>query len=900
MMKQTRLFSVLTVIAVSSAVAGPDISWTPKKPKAEDVVMITVSDCSQSGILHWGVNALGSSWKQAIPAYRPDGHEMWGVATRVVLGEHDGGGGCSVRLGPFDNTNQAVGSIDFVVQWDDGSWENSGGKDFHIPVTQGRIEVMPSAPHLNDTIEVLVHRSQPGGLLRWGVNADRGKWSPPDLDLWPGGTTPSDDGLAVDSPLSAPNAEGVSRITLGPFNSGEQVVTSLHMAVHWDDDWDTDLSRNYNVRVSPRSKQSVLLGFVTPVAGQVVTNQQDMVVKFDARTSVSVWLDGESVKTRGISHEVTFDISKLEYGEHMLTAQAGAGDTLAVASRRFWYIPQVVEEPLVGDFRDGATIDPDNVVTFVLYAPGKRYISVVGDFNEWDSLKGVMKKAPDGRWWFRTKLEPGEYQYQYVIDGDLKIGDPYSRDVDWTDEKGVETYKPKYARSVIHVGAKPFEWTDQDYQRPPLEKLAIYELYIPDMVLAGGFTGMVARLDYIKSMGFNAIEPLPVQEFTGIESWGYNPSFHMAPETWYGTPDELKTLINEAHRRGIAVIVDTVLNHMDWQSPLFQIYGDDYDSSPYFYLFEGENWGFPDLNQKSEAFKRYVAEYARVWLEEYRVDGFRYDATRWVGWKGYNDWGASWFAYAGRQVDSNSYHIAEHLPTDPDLMNQTEMDTSWHAHFRWRIRDMLRNKELMAGEFERIMDPLQLGFSNAVQRIAYVESHDEERVVRELVDAGFSLAEALDRAEMGLALTLTAPGIPMVYAGQEFGESTRKVVGWNALQWMKLELPIFRRLYESTKRLTTLRTYSPALSEGSFRILQSDPEHGVAVYERKAGEAIVIVAVNFGDEDVELAMKLPGGGLWNIVIGDENIVIDDDLMVNLPLHSGRAVVLEHGAYDKAD
>ena len=128
--------------------------------------------------------------------------------------------------------------------------------------------------------------------------------------------------------------------------------------------------------------------------------------------------------------------------------------------------------------------------------------------------------------------------------------------------------------------------------------------------------------------------------------------------------------------------MDMVFNHMDYSSPLYQLYGLDYDASPYFHRFLGENWGFPDLRQDSPAFKRYVADMLRGWVEEYHVDGFRYDATRWVGWKGYNEWGAGWFAYAAKQADSNSWQIAEHLPADPDLQSRTEMDTGWHDYFR--------------------------------------------------------------------------------------------------------------------------------------------------------------------------------------------------------------------------
>ena len=157
-------------------------------------------------------------------------------------------------------------------------------------------------------------------------------------------------------------------------------------------------------------------------------------------------------------------------------------------------------------------------------------------------------------------------------------------------------------------------------------------------------------------------------------------------------------------------------------------------------LFPGDNWGFPDIEQTSGASS--VHGRPASFLDRgISCDGFRYDATRWVGWQGYNDWGASWFAWAGKQVDTGTYHIAEHLPSDPALSNRDGDGLQWHDYFRWRLRDMLRNAKLDQAEFERIMDPAKLGFDDPFGRMVYTESHDEERLPRELEQAGFSLDE---------------------------------------------------------------------------------------------------------------------------------------------------------------
>ena len=495
----------------------------------------------------------------------------------------------------------------------------------------------------------------------------------------------------------------------------------------------------------------------------------------------------------------------------------------------------------------GTTEHPDGTVTFALHAPGKQSVALIGDFNDWKPDDHALTVDADGTWSITIPLAPGTYRYQYLIDGTLLIADPYARDVTWQKPDGTEYWKQERAFAVLEVGAAPFAWTATNYVRPGLDNLVVYEFHLEDFLNGAlGFTGMIARLDYIKDLGFTGIAPMPFNEFTGSKSWGYNPAFHFAPETSYGTPTELKQLIDAAHQRGLAVVLDLVLNHMDHNSALYQLYGNDYAGSPFFRFFEGENWGFPDIEQQHPAAKRYTADVIRYWLTEYRIDAIRYDATRFTEWSGYNNWGAGWFAWVGKQVDPTSIHIAEHMPSDPNLINQTEQDTCWHDYFRWRMRDMIEHGHLDRNEFENVMQPLRLGFTNALQRMAYTESHDEERVMYELKQRGFSGPEREARAILSLAMTLTAPGQAMVYSGQEFGESTRKFVGENPLQWHLLETETGKAIHEATRKLVTLRTTHPALQRGDITFLHHNQPQDMTAFRRNADGQSVIVAANFG------------------------------------------------------
>jgi 1,4-alpha-glucan branching enzyme len=854
-----------------------NVRYTPLYPSLNDMIHIEITGATQGGVLHWGVNAVGGAWEEAIPAYRPKGSVMEGVATRTRLQGPDENGVCRVALGPFNNTNQLVRSLNFAIHWDNGRWSNKDEKNFNIPVSFGRITIEPEAPTINDRIVVKVHRSRPGGQLRWGVNAENDIWQQPAKFYWPAGSVPTKDGLAVDSPLGKPDADGVSTAALGPFNRAEQVVHTLHMAVHWGEDWDTDAGRNYNAALSfAPNPDTPSVKILSPAPEEAIVKTPTVELRAERADRVELLLNGRRIASASKTPlELRLPFQPLHFGRHQITAYAERNGKVAMEQLYFWKLPPHRIESIPPDTAWGATDHRDGTVTFALHAPGKRFVAVAGDFNGWDPHADMMNYSPDGTWWLTRPVSNGVWHYQYVIEGRSFLADPCARDVEWKDERGREGYQPWDARAVLRVGQPAFVWTATNYTRPPLEELVIYELHIDDVQPGGGFTGLISKLDYIRDLGFNAIEPMPWTEFPSDHSWGYNPAFHFAPESAYGTPDELKRLIDEAHKRGLAVIMDAVLNHMDRSSPLFQLYGHDYDASPYFRYYRGENWGFPDIDQRSRAVKRYMSDLIVYWLREYRVDGIRYDATRFVEWEGYNDWGASWFAYVGRKADPASYQIAEHMPSDPALINHTEMDTTWGDFFRWNLRDMIENARLDRDRFADIMRPSRIGYTSALQRIAYTESHDEERVMRELRLKRFSTEEARRRAELAYVFTLMAPGPAMIYAGQEFGEDTKKVVGSNPIQWRRARGRInheSRRLWASARAMTRLRTSHSALRGEWVNIHDAMPDD-VVVMDRTGNTGSVLVAGNFGRASRRATFALPHAGPWRAVLEGRDLQI---------------------------
>lgn len=875
------IFSILLQFVLAEEI---QLYHQPLNPSINDVITIEIHGASQGAILHWGVNAIGTIWEQAIPEYRPAGSVIEGVATRTRMEGPDENGVLRVRLGPFNHSNQLVRALNFAIHWDDGHWSNKDEKNFNIPISFGRISVLPELPTINDRIVVRVVRSKPGGLLRWGVNAENDMWKPPIRAYWPQGSFPSKDGLALDTPLSRPDSNGVSTVILGPFNRPEQVVRTLHMAVHWGDEWDTDAGRNYNVDISfavlPTDPEVAIL---SPENEQVIVDAPEVELRAKRADAVELRLNGRIIATSAQTPlELKLPFEELAFGRHQLTASATRNGRVALHEVHFWKLPPHRVEPIPPGTPWGATDHGDGTVTFALHAPGKRFVSLVGDFNRWDLFTDMMNYSPDGTWWLRRPVSNGVWRYQFAIEGRRLLADPYAREIVWTNESGRKCYQPWNARAVLRVGEEPYRWSAVDFVRPSLDQLAIYELHLMDMRPGGGFTGLVEKLDYIRDLGFNAIKVMPWTAVPGTDSWGYNPAFHFAVEPTYGSPNDLKRLIDEAHQRGIAVIKDAVYNHMDRSSPLFQLYGYDYAASPFFREYRGENWGFPDIDQRSRATRRYMQDAITYWLREYRIDGIRFDATRFVEWEGYNDWGASWFAYVGKSVDPGAWMIAEHMPSDPVFINTTEMDTTWGDYFMWNLRGMVLDARLDRNAFADLMIPTRIGFTSALQRIAYVESHDEERVMRELNLRGYSRTEARRRAELAYAMTVIAPGPMMAYAGQEHGEDTKKFVGPNPIRWERTKGRFNdenRRLLSSARALTRLRTTHPAL-RGEWVSIHDGMPDGVVAVDRTGNDASVLAVGNFGKVPQRARIRLPHAGPWRPVLegrswkrqGDEAVI----------------------------
>ena len=498
-------------------------------------------------------------------------------------------------------------------------------------------------------------------------------------------------------------------------------------------------------------------------------------------------------------------------GSFSITATTDGGDTVTASTGI--QAPNVIDQARPAGLKDGLTMAADGAsATFSLYAPGKQFVYLLGDFNDWavEQENSLFRdQTADGTWWWGevTGLTPGQYYaFQYLIDGQLRIADPYSPlvldpggdgfipDEVWPD---LPDY-PEEARGVAGLfragELAPFEFSD--FERPDPEDLVVYELLVRDFLSDHSFETLADTLDYLERLGVNAVELMPVSEFDGNESWGYNPSFHLALDKYYGTPLAFKQFVEAAHQRGIAVILDVVYNHATGQSPLVQLYnegdfGPPTADNPYANPEATHPFNvFNDLNHESAATQRWLDQANRWWIEEYNVDGYRYDLSKGFmqtgPWDGFNQSRVDLLTRMMDElwaVDEDAYVILEHLGDQAEerVLAQHGQDEGRPGATLWNKMNREYNQASMgyptANDF-----PVDLSASYAPNagyplsgRIAYMESHDEQWMMWRNLAFGNSagaydvteLDVALERQKLAGAFFFPVPGPRMMW---QFGE----------------------------------------------------------------------------------------------------------------------------------
>jgi glycosidase len=589
--------------------------------------------------------------------------------------------------------------------------------------------------------------------------------------------------------------------------------------------------------------------------------------------------------------------------------------------------PSLVEEMPIG-IEDGITLTSDTTATLVLYAPGKQHVFVIGDFNKWDfSSDFQMKNTPDGkRWWLElNELEKNTvYGFQYVVDATIRIGDPYTHIVlDPYHDKFIENYnyqglnpypydKTTGIASVLSTKPDTFVWKHDDYIRPDKNRLIIYELLLRDFLEDHSYTSLIDTLDYLERLGINAIEMMPVNEFEGNNSWGYNPSYHLALDKYYGSPDEFKAFVDECHRRGIAVILDIVHNHAFRQSPLVQLYWDDANDrpaadNPWFNQVAKHpfNVGY-DFNHESEATKYFTKKALRYWIEEYKVDGYRFDLSKgFTQRQSSNDaqmaaYDASRIAilkdYADHiwEIDPDFYVILEHFAT-----NSEEKELSDNGMMLWGNNNHQYNEATM-GYPSNInnLTHKQRGW-NDMNLVGYMESHDEERLMYKNLQYGNSsgsysakdLETALDRMKLAGAFFFLVPGPKMIWQFVETGYdyslftcpdgsvSEHCKLGPKPIKWNYNNVPERKKLFNAYSAMIWLKKKYDVFNTNDFTTSLSSYLKSIHLNDAEMKVAII---GNFDVKSGQIDPKFQNTGIWHdFFSGDSINVTNPNAMITL-------------------
>jgi 1,4-alpha-glucan branching enzyme len=612
--------------------------------------------------------------------------------------------------------------------------------------------------------------------------------------------------------------------------------------------------------------------------------------------------------------------------------------------------PTVTEEVIPTGLQEGINYHADtSKATLVLNAPEKSYVYVAGSFNNYaTSSTYLMKKDPNSDlfWLELNGLTPNEiYHYQYWVydttpaansPAIVKTADPYSTLVlspfddpyiPASSYPNLPAYPTGQERevTVLQTAQTAYNWQVPNFQKPPEEDLVVYEILIRDFDANRSFQDLIDRVAYFKNLNINAIQLMPIMEFEGNESWGYNTVFHMALDKFYGTPEKFKELVDTFHQNGIAVILDLAINHSFGRTPSVRMWMDDADAdgwggpsteNPYFNNEPKHSYNVGnDFNHQSSLTKNFTKRVIKHWIEEYKIDGFRWDLT-----KGFtqnctaNDEGCTGSYQADRvavlkeyadyswSLDHDHYVIFEHLGTDNE-------EKEW-ANYR-----LNEGKGIMLwGKMTESYNQLSMGHNsnNSIERmraesrgfngkrlIGYPESHDEERLMYKNLEYGNStqsghnvknLNVALSRMSAIGAVSLLVPGPKMIWHFGELGMEqsldtcTDGTVNDCRLdtkpqpQWTDNWLAIAQRkkIYDDWSRMNDLKQNN-AVFKGDSSISPTSANNLVQrIYlwdNSLSGLKNVVILANFDVITQVVAADFPYTGTWHDLMDESTLQV---------------------------
>lgn len=634
-------------------------------------------------------------------------------------------------------------------------------------------------------------------------------------------------------------------------------------------------------------------------------------LQLNKEATIQLWDNGE-LRSTTTTDRLTTTLLGSELGTH--TVELSISDGVETTTVFVYYFVldsnESLEDP-ASEIVDGLNYKTGSSYVFQLTAPGKQHVFLLCPENNYeiDLNYQLTKSRDENKFWIElpaTLFENGKNNYQYLVDGVIKIADPYSEVVldPWNDSgvpADVLAELPAYPESMtmgivtaFDLEKTDYAWTVTDFEKPAKTDLVIYEILMRDFLSDKNYKSLLDTLDYLETLGINAIELMPIYEFEGNQSWGYNPSFHLAVDKYYGSRDQLRAVIDACHERGIAVILDVVFNHAFSQSPLCQLYWNASAFRPAAdnpWLNETPKHPFNvgyDFNHESAYTKAWVKRNLEHWVEEYKFDGFRFDLSKGLTQTFSGSNGSLMSRYDQSRIDilkdyadhiwsldDEAYVIMEHFAD-----NAEEKVLANYGMMLWGNMTHEFGEAAMGYSSDLEWADYTVRDWNDPNLIAYMESHDEERMGYKLANFGDSegfyntreLEIAAKRVAAASAIYFSIPGPKMLW---QFGElaydfsinrCTNGSVNSNCrldpkpIRWDYFEEENRSGLYDKIAAMTHLKTSYPTFATRDFDF--NDSNFFVKSVHLSHPEMDAVTLANFRVIDSQIIPKFPYTGTW--------------------------------------
>ncbi len=667
-----------------------------------------------------------------------------------------------------------------------------------------------------------------------------------------------------------------------------------------------------------------------PIIFNNLTSKLDIQAVVSQNATITIKVDGATVKTETNKDAISHTIDANTTGKKQVVVEATASGR--TVRQEFSFVVRSgapAQANLPANTVDGINYRSATSVTLSLYAPQKEYVYVIGDFNNWAPDPAYeMKRTPDGN---RYHLDitgltaKKEYIFQYLVanpDGTfVRIGDPYADKVSdpWNDRWIPATSYPNLlpypdgkttgVATVLQTDQTPYTWKTSNFRRPAKGDMIVYELLIRDFTAQRTFQSLIDTLGYLKNLGVNVIQLMPIMEFEGNESWGYNPMYFFAVDKYYGHKNDLKRFIDTCHSQGVAVVLDMVLNHAFGLNPMVRLYWDAANNrpaanNPWFNQIDRHPFGVGyDFNHEAQTTKDFTDRVLKYWLQEYRFDGFRFDLSK--GFTQNNTLGdiAAWNRYDQsriniwnriydevRKYDSDAYMILEHFAD-----NDEEKVLAEKGFMLWGNMHTQAKQAIMGFDNSSMARVWNLARGwNAPGVMAYMESHDEERMMVEARNFGFpalrsSVNMQLNRKKALASIFYMIPGPKMLWQFGEVGfdisiNACRDGVRISPDCRTDNKPPKFDYL-QSTERLRLYRSfaaffalkkrYGTAINIGNYKLDEFFTDRNAKRVTIRHNDIDIVAIANLTQTAQTMSPEFTRTGKWYDLLTNDSIIVTD-------------------------